>query len=72
MTPAAGQFGASELSDISGFVELPDGKAVCWGGLGKEDGWVNLFMGGFLLVIFLDPKSFLFFFLETDGVEDVI
>ena len=24
----AAQFGASELSDISGFVELPDGKIV--------------------------------------------
>lgn len=24
------QFGASELSDITGFLELPDGKASCW------------------------------------------
>lgn len=39
-----GKFGASELSDISGFVELPDGKVVTGSEYGKLLLWEGVFV----------------------------
>ncbi|CAE7875240.1 Cfap44, partial [Symbiodinium microadriaticum] len=41
---ALGKFGASELSDISGFVELPDGKVVSGTEYGKLLVWEGVFV----------------------------
>ena len=40
----SGKFGRTELSDISGYVELPDGKVVS----GSEWGNLLLWEGGFI------------------------
>lgn len=48
-----GKFGASELSDISGFVELPDGKVVT----GSEYGKLLLWEGVFVKVELMRAKD---------------